>query len=132
MHGDGARTAQSIVAEARQAGSQLQHVIGEGDVIDAAVLIKAFVLGIQNGADECLWHVFDCDRDQTALAKLAQQFTVLSVDAQRRFQRDVTKGAGIWDLRIEVDIAAGNADHDRAQGRQAKDGEEAQYWMFAR
>ena len=49
---------------------QPEHIVGQGDEVDAAVLVEAFVLGVQQGVDELTRHLLEGNGDAAALTNI--------------------------------------------------------------
>ena len=106
LHGDGARAGAQGAFE-QQALDQAEGVVGQGYEIDAAVLVEALVLGVEQRADEVARHLVEGDRDAAAFAKLGDERLIRSEHPQRSFQFDVPIGLRIGYLRVQIEKDGG-------------------------
>jgi len=71
------------------ADQEFAEHVQEREHIDATVLVKALILGVQQRPDEQGRHVLDWQWHQPSFTELGQQPAVTGVHAQRRFQAQV-------------------------------------------
>ena len=81
---------------------QPEQVVGEGDEVDAAVLIEALVLGVEQRPHEQWRHLIQADGDQAALPELRDQRLILGVNPQRRFQLHMAIALRCRNLRVQI------------------------------